>query len=87
MEIDASRGTAQLVSELVELWERSVRASHYFLTDGDIARLLPFVGKDWQKSRCWQWQPTMGAEWGVFAALNRTLHSSADGVCGAWLVW
>lgn len=45
MEIDASRRTAQLVSELVELWERSVRASHYFLTDGDIARLLPFVGQ------------------------------------------
>ena len=43
--LDASSRTAQLVSELVGLWERSVRASHHFLTDGDIARLLPFVGQ------------------------------------------
>lgn len=41
--LDASSRTEQLVSELVELWERSVRASHHFLTDGDIIGLLPFV--------------------------------------------
>ena len=30
MEIDVNGRTKQLVNELVELWKRSVRASHYF---------------------------------------------------------
>ena len=65
--LDASSRTAQLVSELVGLWERSVRASHHFLTDGDIVGLLPFVKQGLAEI---QWQPTMGAEWGSLGLLS-----------------
>jgi putative acetyltransferase len=29
--------------ELLELWERSVHATHHFLTEGDIVALRPWV--------------------------------------------
>lgn len=35
--------TADFVAELTTLWERSVRVSHHFLGDEDIAGLRPFV--------------------------------------------
>ena len=50
-----------------------MRASHYFLTDGDIARLLPFVGQGLAEIPVLAVATDDGAEWCVFAALNRTL--------------
>ena len=35
--------TAALTNQLVGLWDRSVRVSHGFLTESDIARLRPVV--------------------------------------------
>ncbi|MBQ7617546.1 MAG: GNAT family N-acetyltransferase, partial [Desulfovibrio sp.] len=43
-EIDISE-RASLLPTITEIWETSVRASHDFLTDGDIARLKPLVEK------------------------------------------
>ncbi len=40
-----SERTDALVNALVELWEASVRASHHFLAEEDIRRLIPFVGE------------------------------------------
>lgn len=34
---------------LVELWERSVRATHKFLTNDDVLKLKPFVALELQK--------------------------------------
>ena len=31
----------ELIAEMLGIWESSVRASHHFLTDGDILRLMP----------------------------------------------
>ncbi len=36
---------ASLLPTITEIWEASVRATHGFLTDGDIARLKPLVEK------------------------------------------
>lgn len=36
---------ASLLPAIIAIWEASVRASHDFLTDGDIARLKPLVEK------------------------------------------
>ena len=36
---------ASLLPTITEIWEASVRASHDFLADGDIARLKPLVEK------------------------------------------
>ena len=33
----------QLVEQLVGIWERSVRATHTFLTEAEIAQIKPFV--------------------------------------------
>lgn len=44
--VEANGRTEQLVAGLVALWERSVRASHHFLTDGDIIGLLPIVRQE-----------------------------------------
>ena len=33
----------ELIAEMLGIWEASVRASHHFLTDGDILRLVPQV--------------------------------------------
>jgi len=33
----------ELIAEMLGIWESSVRASHHFLTDGDILRLVPQV--------------------------------------------
>ena len=35
--------TPTLINALTALWERSVRATHHFLTEDDIQRLTPFV--------------------------------------------
>ena len=39
-----SERTDALVNALVELWDASVRASHYFLAEEDIRRLVPCAG-------------------------------------------
>ena len=39
--IGKDRRTRPLVSELLEIWEASVRASHHFLTEDDILGLAP----------------------------------------------
>jgi len=41
-----ARCDENLFDMLTELWERSVRASHNFLTDDDIAQLRPAVRND-----------------------------------------
>lgn len=35
--------TDRLIDALTALWEASVRATHHFLTEGDIRSLVPFV--------------------------------------------
>ena len=35
--------TPELISQLVNVWERSVRATHVFLSDAEIAEIKPFV--------------------------------------------
>ena len=35
--------TAELVAKLTELWEASVRATHHFLTEGDVCEISEFV--------------------------------------------
>lgn len=35
--------THTLIEELITLWEASVRATHHFLTEDDIQKLIPFV--------------------------------------------
>lgn len=42
-EIQRDRRDTALIETLTNLWERSVRASHHFLTEGDIANLKPYV--------------------------------------------
>lgn len=39
----ATERTTRLINALTELWERSVRASHHFLKEDDIALLRGFV--------------------------------------------
>ncbi|OUO90929.1 GNAT family N-acetyltransferase [Gordonibacter sp. An230] len=36
--------SGELVAALVDIWERSVRATHDFLSEGDVALLRPEVG-------------------------------------------
>ena len=35
--------SAELIAQLAELWEASVRATHHFLTEGDICEIRSFV--------------------------------------------
>ncbi len=42
-EIQRDKRDTALIETLTHLWERSVRASHHFLTEGDIANLKPYV--------------------------------------------
>lgn len=42
--------SASTLDELTELWERSVRSSHHFLTDNDIAFYKPLVHDLYLKS-------------------------------------
>lgn len=42
-EIDTGSRTNQLISNLVRLWDGSVRVTHHFLSSTDITRLRPFV--------------------------------------------
>lgn len=37
--------TETLINALTALWEASVRATHHFLTENDIQKLVPFVRK------------------------------------------
>ncbi len=39
--IEKDRRTPQLIGNLLDVWEASVRASHHFLAEADIARLAP----------------------------------------------
>ena len=41
--IVVSDRTPKLVEQLVNVWERSVRATHAFLSDAEIAEIKPFV--------------------------------------------
>ena len=42
-EIQRDKRDTAIIETLTHLWERSVRASHHFLTEGDIANLKPYV--------------------------------------------
>lgn len=42
-EIQKDKRDTALIETLTCLWERSVRASHHFLKEGDIANLKPYV--------------------------------------------
>lgn len=42
-EIKKEQRDTMLTETLTSLWESSVRASHHFLTEGDIANLKPYV--------------------------------------------
>ena len=53
MHIRSARIEDQTV--LVELWERSVRATHRFLTNDDILKLRPFVAQELAKSTVEWW--------------------------------
>lgn len=37
--------TPNLSDELLDIWERSVRATHHFLADSDIVRIRAYVPK------------------------------------------
>ncbi len=39
------RRDSRTIERLTDLWDRSVRTTHHFLTDGDIAELRPWVGQ------------------------------------------
>ena len=39
--IEKDRRTPQLIGNLLDVWEASVRASHHFLAEADIVRLAP----------------------------------------------
>lgn len=43
--VSAEERDAELVAEIQRLWEASVRATHDFLDDKDIAALLPYVAE------------------------------------------
>ena len=40
---EAAERPPQLVEQLLEVWERSVRATHRFLSDGEIAEIRAYV--------------------------------------------
>ena len=40
---------------LLELWERSVRATHHFLSDGDVVALRPLVAQELAGDTCEWW--------------------------------
>lgn len=42
-EITIDRRTEQLITQLTQLWDGSVRTTHHFLTEADIQRLRPYV--------------------------------------------
>ncbi len=44
-EINKGKRTQEVINDLVGVWEKSVRASHTFLTEGDIVGLKPFVNE------------------------------------------
>ena len=44
-EISKEKRTPDVINDLVGVWEKSVRASHTFLTEGDIVGLKPFVNE------------------------------------------
>ena len=41
--VEARERSEELVQKLVAVWERSVRATHHFLTEADIARIKGYV--------------------------------------------
>lgn len=43
--LPAEKRTPKLGEKLAAVWERSVRATHHFLTEDDIAGMRPFVGE------------------------------------------
>ena len=40
---DEPERTRELVDQLVDVWEQSVRATHLFLSDDEVAQIRPFV--------------------------------------------
>ena len=50
-----SERTPELVNLLVRVWERSVRATHEFLSDAEVAEIKPFVPQraisEWRAGR------------------------------------
>jgi putative acetyltransferase len=46
MIVHVRRAVAADRSPLLELWERSVRATHHFLTDADVVALRPLVAEE-----------------------------------------
>ena len=44
-DLPANERTPELGEKLAAVWERSVRATHHFLTEDDIAGMRPFVGE------------------------------------------
>lgn len=44
-EISKEKRTQEVINDLVGVWEKSVRASHTFLTESDIVGLKPFVNE------------------------------------------
>ena len=43
VEVDGPDRTPELIEELVDVWERSVRATHVFLFEQEILEIKPFV--------------------------------------------
>ncbi|MGN0076602.1 MAG: hypothetical protein ACI38Z_06505 [Parafannyhessea sp.] len=41
--VDIRDRTPELIEELLGVWERSVRATHDFLTENDLARIRGYV--------------------------------------------
>ena len=40
---EVTQRTSRLIGQLLEVWERSVRATHLFLSAGEVAEIKPYV--------------------------------------------
>ena len=91
-QIRRSRGAD--LDTLVALWERSVRATHDFLTEADIDALRPLVRRALSDDALELWVLTEKADvptgsWGLPAMTSRRSSSSrravgAEGGAGSW---
>ncbi|CAI0901697.1 putative acetyltransferase [Serratia entomophila] len=72
-------------AQLAEIWLRSVRATHHFLNEDDIARLFPLVLNHYLPAvSVWvvedrPGQPLPAAAYEVGKALNHTAHRPGNG--------
>ena len=62
-EINKNERTPDVIDSLTCVWEESVRASHTFLTESDIANLKPFIREAWPALRAWLWRTTATHTW------------------------